>query len=122
MVIGKKKTATLVDIKALHNLESNQIQKLSNLSGVSVCPRSIEMQSFSTCLQYFFDETLSALKVYIEFKNNNGSFVQTVKFLANFTEFWKIVCVPYSICRCSFTRFEQSCHSYSKRLKLVKAF
>ena len=95
----------------------NQILKLSKLSEVSAYTKSIERQKVSTYFQIFVLK-LSALKVYPDVENING----TVKFTAKFIEFWKNVNVHTPISRYSFERFEQSSHSYPKRWTFSKTY
>ena len=91
---GERKIAKWSDIKALFDLELNQIVKMSKLSEISVNPKPVERQRVSTCLKVFCEQTLSALKVYPDLQNVDG----TVLFLSKFIEFWKIVNVhgPYT--------------------------
>ena len=92
----QKKVAKWADIIELYELESNKdkLATMSSLTEVAVYPKPVERQKVSTCLQVFCDETLSALRVHPELKNNEG----TIEFLSFFIDFWKIVNVhsPYS--------------------------
>ena len=74
----------------MQNLEANEIVKLSKLAEVSAYPKPNKRQRVPTCLQVFYDEILSVLKVHPDSENNDG----TKKFIAKFIEFWKIIYVP----------------------------
>ena len=47
---GERKIAKWFDIKALFDLELNQIVSMSKLSEISVNPKPVETQRVSTCL------------------------------------------------------------------------
>ena len=76
------------DIKMLHDIEKEQLVKLSKLTDLAVTPKPIERQKVSTCLKVFCDETVSALETHpgITTENVRG----TISFLSKIIKFWKI--------------------------------
>ena len=86
---GKQRTAKWSDLKKLHNFEKENLIIMSRLSDTSVCPKPIECQKVSTCLQAFCDRTVLALRTHLLLNNLDVS--DTANFINIFIEFWKIV-------------------------------
>ena len=86
---GKQGIAKWSDLKNLHNFEKENLIKLFRLSDTSVCPKPIERQKVSTCLQVFCDRTVSALRTHPLLNNLDVS--DTADFINIFVQFWKIV-------------------------------
>ena len=82
-----KKVAKWSDIRKLHQLEANELAKMSKLTEISVDPKPIERQKVSTVLKVFCDETYSALKVHPSMENVEG----TLDLLYLVITFWKMV-------------------------------
>ena len=83
----QKMIARWNDLRSLYQSESTQLVKMSKLTDVAVNPKPIERQRVSTCLKVFSQETASALKLFPDLTNVDG----TVIFLERFIEFWNIL-------------------------------
>ena len=83
------KVAKWSHIVQLHNIEKDNLVKLSKLSEVTVSPKPIERQKVSICLQVFCDETIGALRTHSGMGTINAD--ETVTFLEKIVKFWKVV-------------------------------
>lgn len=88
-VDGVIHTAKWAHLKKLQRLESNQLVKMSRLSEISVCPKPIERQKVSTCLQVFCEETCSALKSHPDLGESQAQ--GTIILIERLVQFWNIV-------------------------------
>ena len=80
----EKRVAKWDDLRKLHQLELQELAKMSKLTNIAVNLTPIERQNVPTCLKEFCEETL---KLHQGICDNDG----TVSFIDLIIEFWNIV-------------------------------